>query len=165
MAMPHRILFATLCLTLSLFATHANACADHFYLNPDEAGFFAGALIKMAGLAPPEQAFKVKHPPLSAVVIGEHSEITIKYKRPWFSKNVRVHFAGTKNVELLDEEIALTDYQGAVTARFRLKGKGFDAITVTVSGEHKGEILRYSSRVNVMARHAPTSQEQQVTAR
>jgi hypothetical protein len=163
--MAHGISFASLCLTLSLFATQANACADHFYFNPDKAGFFTGALIRMAGLAPPEQAFKVKHPPLSAVVVGEDSVITINYKRPWFSKNVRLHFAGTRNVEMLDEEIELTDYQGAVTARFRLKGRGFDAITVTVSGEHKGEVLRYSSRVNVMAKHAPSSPDRQVSAR
>lgn len=163
--MAQRFSIASLCLITSLFASHANACADHFYVNPDEAGFFTGTLIRWAGLAPPEQAFKVKHPPLSAVAINEDAEIIVNYKRAWFSKNVRLHFAGSRNVEMLDQDIELTNYQGTVTARFRLKSRGFDAITVTVTGEHKGEILRYSSRVNVMAKHAPSSHERIVTAR
>lgn len=163
--MAQGISLASFCLAISLFSAQANACANHFYFNPDNAGFFTGALIKMAGLAPPEQVFKVKHPPLSAVVIGEDSVITIDYDRPWFSKGVSMRFTGSRNVEMLDEDIVLTDYQGTVSACFRLNGRSFDGITVTVSGEHKGEVLSYTSRVHVMAKNTVSSQDRQVTSR
>ena len=62
---------------LALISSHAAACAGHLYLNPDNFGVMGNLAIKLAGLAPPEPIFKLKHPPLAKATLGEESEITV----------------------------------------------------------------------------------------
>ncbi len=162
--MIYRVLMC-LFLATGFFTTQANACANHLYFDPEKAGLIGGTLIKMAGLAPPEKVFKLKHPPAAMVAEGEEASVTIDYERPWFSKDVRLQLSGTKGIELLDGNIELPDFNGTTTARFRLTGKGINAITLTVRGEHKGKIHEYSSRVYVRAKKAATPQSNHLVAR
>jgi hypothetical protein len=138
----------------AIFLTaQAQACGNHlfFYLDPEKAGFLGGALIKMAGLAPPEALFKLNHPPALVVPVGAESSITVDYKRPWRSENVRIKLASSKNVDLQEDEFELPDLKGKITVPFRLKSKGIYLMTITVIGQHKGETHRYSSRMYVRA--------------
>lgn len=137
--------------SLLLYAPQTFACATHLYLNPDDYGFIGGSMIRMAGLAPPEPAFKIKHPPTTKVEIGELSEIVVSYKRPWRSKNVTLQLKASKNIELIDKNLALEDFDSSIPIRFKLIGKGYNNITLSVSGEHKGEMVSYSSKIFIGA--------------
>lgn len=136
---------------LALASAQAMACGDHLYFNPEEMGFFGGAVVRMVGLAPPEPVFKLEHPSISKAIIGESNKVTVRYSRPFFSKNVRMELKGTGNVQLAKEDILLEERNGSVTIPYQLSGNGFNQITVTVIGEHKGEIVRESGRVYIRA--------------
>lgn len=142
---------------LLLHAQQSIACGMHLYFNPDDYGPVGGSVIRMAGLAPPEPAFKIKHAPTTKAIIGEQSEILVNYERPWRSKHVKLKITGTKNIELIDTDLALEDREGAIPVRFKLVGKGYNNLTLIVSGEHKGETLSYYSKIFVGA--APEQQE------
>ena len=64
-----------------------------------------GAAIRLAGLAPPESVFKLKHPPVTKAILGENSEITIEYERPWRSKNVHMQLKSTSGIKLNDKSL------------------------------------------------------------
>ena len=136
---------------VALASTQAMACANHLYINPDDLGFFGGAVVRMAGLAPPEPVFDLEYPSMAKARIGEKSEVTISYSRPFFSKNVRMELTGTGNVEIAEEAIMLEERNGIITIPYQLSGNGFDQITVTIIGEHKGEVVRESARVYIRA--------------
>ena len=148
--MPRKLTFLLAALAF-LVAAPASACGNHFYFDPDDAGFFGRALIKVAGLAPPEKVFRVEHVPAIAVPMDEESNVTLDYKRPWFSEQVQIKLTASKNIELLDSVFELDDFSGRVMPRFRLKGAGMNMITVTVSGKHRGEFHRYQTGLYVRA--------------
>ena len=107
---------------------------------------------KKVALNEPYKVFNLKHSPTALSVLGEEAVIAVEYYRPNLSKNARIKLAGTSNIELIDHEIDLVDSKGEITARYRLTGKGYDVITITISGEQNGENHSYSSRVYVMAK-------------
>ena len=47
------------------------------YIDPDNLGFFGGAVVRMAGLAPPEPVFELEFPSMAKAVIGEESEVVV----------------------------------------------------------------------------------------
>ena len=149
--MINKLSGSLLCICLTLASTQALACGAHMYINPDNLGFFGGAVVKMAGLAPPEPVFKLEHPSMAKAVIGQDSEVIINYSRPFFAKNVRMELKGTSNVDLSQEEFLLEEREGSVVIPYQLTGTGFDQITVTVVGEHKGEMVRETRRVYIRA--------------
>ena len=128
------------------------ACGFHFTLNPDDYGVVGGTVVRMAGLAPPEPVFELEHPAMAKTLIGEKSEITVNYSRPFFSKNVVLKVSGTSNIQLFQEAIELDDRSGTVSIPYQLSGSGFDSITLTVSGEHKGEVVREVARIYIRAK-------------
>lgn len=138
----------------TLASTGAHACAQHMYLDTSKMGFLGGAVARMAGLAPPEPVFKLAHPPLANAIIGEKAEIEIEYKRPFFSKDVKLLVKGSSNVRLTDTQMELNEREGVVVVGYELTGQGFDSITFTVSGEHKGEAISEQSRMYLRARAA-----------
>jgi len=146
---------------LALLAPQANACMEHYYYDQGgSSGLFGGSrpAYRMTKQTVKEKVFKVKHAPATVVVIDEDSNLKIDYDLPPASNNVSLKFAVTSsNVELLDENIQLTDLSGTATARFRVKEKGIDTITVTVRGEHEGQILSYSSKIYINAKQAASS--------
>ena len=147
------ILLSTL-IGLTLLAGHAQACMDHYFYQQGQGGFFKGSNTAHRMMRTPakEKIFKIKHPAAAVAVVEEDTNLKVNYKLPPSAKNVSLHFAATSKLELLDSEIDLTDQEGSVTARFRAHKKGVDIITVTVSGEHKGEVLTYSSKVYISAK-------------
>ena len=74
-AMIKRILFVTVCLSLSLLPLRVSACAGHMYFNPDELGFVGGTIARMAGLAPAAPVFDLEYPQMTKPVIGDDNEI------------------------------------------------------------------------------------------
>ena len=153
----------SLYLGMSLLANYASACFFHY--GQGYGGFSGDQANPTAAFTAPEKIFSVKHPPTAVAIINEYSEITLEYDRPITSKNVSIQLTGSANVELLDQNIELIDFSGEITARFRLTGKGFDVITITVTGEHNGDSLRYSSRVYVRAKQAAPPLTMEVTSR
>ena len=148
-------------LALSLLTPQANACMEHYAYDQ---GFNSGSIfsgsrtaVKVRSLPVQEKVFKVKHPIATIVVIDENSDLKIDYDLPEMAKNVSLQFAATRNVELMEDDIQLTDLNGTATTRFRVKQKGVDTITVTVSGEHEGEVISYSSKIYINAKEATAS--------
>lgn len=154
-----------ICIPLILSSTRASACGAHFMIDPDQMGFFGGAMVRMAGLAPPEPVFDIDHPRMMKSVVGAETEVAIAYSRPFFSKNVSLTITGTNNVALDQDQIILQDREGTVTVSFELTGSGYDYITLTVTGEHKGEVVREVARVYVRAIVAEQDAELQVSKR
>ncbi len=163
--MTRNRLTVLLCLLLGLAPARVLACAGHMYINPDNLGFFGGAVVRMAGLAPPEPVFKLEHPAMAKAKVGEDSEIIVTYSRPFFSDNVRLELQGSTNVQLPVTDIPLEERDGTVAITYQLSGSGFDQITLTVSGEHKGEIVRESTRIYLRADEEPAKQELSVSER
>ena len=149
------ICVSSACISLSLIAVQANACMEHYaYGGGYNSGFFSGSKAPARVKFQPakKKVFKVQHAPAAVVKIDEDSNLEISYDLPQTSKNVSLQLEATDNVELLDQDIQLTELNGTANARFRVKEKGLDTITVTVSGEYEGEVLTYSSKVYVNAR-------------
>ena len=146
-------------LSLALVAGQAHACLDHYYGDGGSAGFFQSSqgVSNIKNLPKKEQLFKVKHPRATLVVINEDTKFDIDYDLPPKAKNVSLQFTANENVEILDQDIELKDLNGTATARFRVMKKGVDIITVTVSGEHEGEVLTYSSTIYINAKPATPS--------
>lgn len=137
---------------LLLTASIVTACAGHMYINPDQFGFIGGAVIKLAGLAPPEPVFKLKHAPVQKVAVGDDSEFTIKYKRPWRSDNVSIYLSSTSGIDIPKKKFELSDYSGDITINFSLQKAGFNRINIKVSGENKGEEAVSHSVVYIQAK-------------
>jgi len=146
-------------LTLALLTPQAKACMEHY--GYEQGGFNSGSIfgssrtaVRVRSLPVQEKVFKVKHPIAAVVVIDQDSDLKIDYDLPEMAKNVSLQFAATSNVELMQDDIQLTDLNGTATTRFRVKQKGVDTITVTVSGEHEGEVISYSSKIYINAKAA-----------
>ncbi|MGB1140311.1 MAG: hypothetical protein ACPG1A_05385, partial [Halioglobus sp.] len=99
-------------LGLAMVPARAEACAGHMYFNPDNMGFLGGAVVRMAGLAPPEPVFDLEHVEMAKAVIGEKSEIEVKFARPFFSKDVRLKARGTENIDVLEADFPLEEREG-----------------------------------------------------
>ena len=140
----------------SLMASVAHACMDHYFYQRGNNALFGNsdAMARLNRPAAKPKVFKVKHPGATVAIVDKDHQINVDYKLPADSTNVSLQFSATNNVQLVDEEIKLTDSDGTVTAKFRVKKKGIDTITVTVSGEHGGETLSYTSRVYVSTKAA-----------
>lgn len=148
-----KLLPLALLVNLSLTTQVAVACGAHnFYLNPDEYGLIGGTVIKLVGLAPPEPVFKVKHVPMTKVMLGVESEITVEYERPWFSSNVRMQLSSSSGVSLMDDVVELDDFDGTVKVNFSLEKPGYNTIRVKVVGVHKGEEVAHSSVIYIQAK-------------
>ena len=78
---------------------------------------------------------------------------------------MRLELKGTSNVQLHLKEILLEERKGSVTIPYQLTGTGFDQITLTVSGEHKGETVRESGRIYLRASGKLPDQDLQVSER
>lgn len=139
---------------LALVSSQAAACFNHFYLNPDNYGVIKGTAIKLAGLAPPEPIFKLKHPPVAKATLGEEAEITVEYKRPWRSSNVYMELKSTSGIRLIDNSIALEEFDGSVKLRYSLEKAGLNSITIKVNGEHKGQNVSNSRMIYIRANPA-----------
>lgn len=142
-------------LSLALLAHKPAACGLHgIYLDPDEFGVVGGTFIRMAGLAPGEPVFKVKHRSMAKVALGAESEVRIEYERPWLSRDVRMELVGTAGVSLETDSIALDRLDGEVKVRFSLDKPGFNNIKIKVSGLHKGKPVERSSVIYIQAKKA-----------
>ncbi len=149
--MVRRLFTIAVLFYLALVSSQAAACFNHFYLNPDNYGVIKGTAIKLAGLAPPEPIFKLKHPPVAKATLGEEAEITVEYKRPWRSSNVYMELKSTSGIRLIDDSIALEEFDGAVKVRYSLEKVGLNSITIKVNGEHKGQNISNSRMIYIRA--------------
>ncbi len=147
--MARKSIFLMAYLILALGPVKAAACAGHLYLDPDKMGFFGGAMVRMAGLAPPEPIFELEHVEMAKAVVGEESEIVVEFARPFFSKDVRLTVSGTENIKILDEDFPLDERAGTVRIRFEALDSGFETMRFTVSGQHKGETVREFGRIYI----------------
>ena len=155
--MLKQILSITLFLNLTLVADNTTACAGHIYLSPDKFGVIGGTMIKLAGLAPLEPTFKIKHIPMTKAVVGAKSEITIEYDRPWLSKDVSMQLSSTSGVSLLDETIKLDDFGGTVKIHYLLEKAGYSTINIKVSGVHKGKRIVNTSIIYIQSKKLQAS--------
>lgn len=148
------------------FAQASYACGNafHLYLDPEEYGVVGGTLIRLAGLAPPEPVFKLKHQAVAKVVLGENQELVIDYKRPWFSSDVKLSLVSSKGIKLEEEAIELEDVDGKVTVKYSLHDKGYNTIKMKMSGTHKGKKVERSSVVYIQAKKEPAPQVVQASA-
>lgn len=128
------------------------ACAGHLYLDTSKLGFFGSAIARMTGLAMPAPVFDLEHPAMLKAKIGEDSEFSVSYSRPFFSKNASMQLSGTANVELSQDIIALDERDGIINIHFQLTGLGFDSISLTIRGEHKGESVVQRRRIYIRAK-------------
>ncbi len=163
--MKNKAILVSICLCLVLLPGRLWACAAHMGFNPDQFGPIGGAALRLAGLAPPKPVFELDHPATARSVLGENSEIVVNYSRPFFSSDVRIEVKGTGNIVLPQPSIPLDDREGTVTIPYQLVGAGYDAITLTVKGEHKGEMVQQVRRIYVRAKPSVPAQEQLVTSR
>lgn len=138
-------------LSLVFAPTRVLACAGHLYLNPENMGFFGGAVARLAGLAPPEPVFDLEYVEMAKAVTGERSEIVVQFSRPFFSKDVRLQVRSTRNIEVLQGDFLLEERSGSVTIPFEVTVSGFETLTLTVTGEHKGETVQEYGRIYVSA--------------
>lgn len=152
--MVQRLISIAIAFYLALVSSQVAACFNHFYLNPDNYGVVKGTAIKLAGLAPPEPVFKLKHPPVAKATLGEESEITVEYKRPWRSSNVYMQLKSTSGIRLIDNSIALEEFDGLVKVRYSLEKAGLNSITIQVNGEHKGQSITNSRMIYIRANPA-----------
>ena len=152
--MVQRFISIAIAFYLALVSSQVAACFNHFYLNPDNYGVVKGTAIKLAGLAPPEPVFKLKHPPVAKATLGEESEITVEYKRPWRSSNVYMKLKSTSGIRLIDNSIALEEFDGLVKVRYSLEKAGLNSITIQVNGEHKGQSVTSSRMIYIRANPA-----------
>lgn len=152
--MVQRLISIAIAFYLTLVSSQVAACFNHFYLNPDNYGVVKGTAIKLAGLAPPEPVFKLKHPPVAKATLGEESEITVEYKRPWRSSNVYMELKSTSGIRLIDDSIALEEFDGSVKVRYSLEKAGLNSITIQVNGEHKGQSITNSRMIYIRANPA-----------
>ena len=141
------------------------ACGAHMYFNPDDFGVVGGAVVRMAGLAPPAPVFDLNYPPMASAVIGETNEITVDFSRPLFSENVRLELKGTRNVLLSEDVIALDERSGTVNISYQMLGSGYDSIRLTIIGEHKGKTVREVGQIYVRAKRPKAPAEEQVSQR
>ena len=165
------VVITGICACLALATTQSLACdvyaTGHTHFSFGKLGFRSGALVSREGLAA-DRVFKLKHTPIRKVPLGEESEIVIDYERPLLSTNVVIEVSGSDNVEIVEKDLELSDFNGSVRARFLLTGDGYDAITLTVSGDYKGGTVSESSTVRVGVKRVkkPASAEgPQVTSR
>ncbi|AQA18595.1 hypothetical protein BST95_10465 [Halioglobus japonicus] len=164
--MTRAILLSLTLLCIVTAPGRAIACGAHgFYLNPDDMGFVGGAVVRMAGLAPPEPVFKLEHPAMARGVLNQESEIEVEYSRPFFSSHVRMEITGTSNVSLPTPTIDLDDRSGTLSIPFTLTGNGFDQITLKVTGSHKGKMVTESRRIYLRASAPAPAEEQQLSQR
>ena len=161
----NKMLTTLFALQLLLLAPLANACAGHIYINPDNYGFLGRTAIKLAGLAPPEPVFKIKHVPMVKAPLGTEQELVVEYERPWFSDDVSVLLTSTAGVKIHENIVELEDYKGTVNIRFSLEKNGYNSISLKVSGKHKGEIVNHSSIVYIRAKKTEPAESMQVSAR
>lgn len=152
---------------LALVPVRGLACEGHLYFNPENMGFFGGAVARMAGLTPPEPVFELQHVDMVKAVVGQSSEIIVQFDRPFFSKDVRLQVKGSKNVLIKRGEYRLEEREGSITIPYEVVGVGFDTITLTVTGEHKGDTVRQSGRIYVSAsaRKPEADEDLQVSGR
>jgi len=165
--MKGRFVFSLLALCMALLPVRAMACAEHLYFNPDEMGFFGGAMVRLAGLAPQKPVFELVHPAMARAVIGEDAEIAVEYSRPLLSKDVRLELRGTKNVELSEEPIELEHWEGSLSIPYQVSGAGFDSITLTIVGTVRGKEVKQVGRVylRTTAKQPEADQELKVSGR
>lgn len=165
--MKLRFVLTLICLTAPLLSVKASACANHMYLNPNDYGMVGGAMLRLAGLAAPEPVFDLQYTPMASSVIGESNEIVVNYSRPFFADDVRLELKGTSNVELSADYFALEKRSGAVRINYKLTDSGFDRITLTVIGEHRGKTVREVGQIYLRgAQSAPGGAEKvQLTQR
>ena len=142
--MKYILTAASLC--LGLVSMQTSACGNHMFGSGNMS--FGEAIMSYRSKAP-KRTFNLTHPLIAKVTLGEESEVLIDYERPWLSKDVTVTLTGTENVELIDSEMDLAEYNGTIRARFVLTDDNFDAITVVVSGEHNGDTVSQSSKIYV----------------
>ena len=160
--MARKSIFLMAYLILALGPVKALACAGHLYLDPDKMGFFGGAMVRMAGLAPPEPIFELEHVEMAKAVVGEESEIVVEFARPFFSKDVRLTVSGTENIKILDEDFPLDERAGTVRIRFETLSSGFETMRFTVSGQHKGETVREFGRIYISSDNKLGTQEEKL---
>ena len=141
-------------LSLFFLPLKAMGCAGHLYFDPDKMGFFGGTVARMAGLVPPKPVFGLEHVDMAKAVVGQEGEILVQFDRPFFSKNVRLKASSTKNLRVLNAEFPLEDREGSISIPYRVLGEGAATITLTVTGEHKGESVRQLGRIYVRASKA-----------
>lgn len=153
-----------LCSFLIAQSSYACGGAFHLYMDPDDYGVVGGTLIRLAGLAPPEPVFKLKHKPVAKVSLEEEHQLVIEYKRPWFSNDVSLSFVGTPGIQLKDEKVELEDYSGEVVLNYSLHNKGYNTIKLVMSGEHKGKTVERSTVVYVQAKKEKPPEVAQVSA-
>ncbi|MDA0271906.1 MAG: hypothetical protein O3C68_01470 [Proteobacteria bacterium] len=139
----------------------ARACFGHMYINPDEMGFFGGTAARIMGLTPPEPVFDLEHVKMAKAVLGQESTITVQFKRPFFSRNVRLKATGTKNIQVLDGDFLLEDREGSIRISYQLIDPGFDSIILTVTGENRGESVRETGRIHIrVSKQTDTSERE-----
>jgi len=151
------IMSARICVLVSIWLSllflpvKAMGCAGHLYFDPDKMGFFGGAVARMAGLVPPEPVFALEHVDMAKAVVGQEDEILVQFDRPFFSKNVHLKANSTKNLLVLNADFPLEDREGSISIPYQVLGEGAATITLTVTGEHKGEFVRQVGRIYVRA--------------
>lgn len=163
--MQKRFSILILCACMSLASRGSLACAEHFYIDTSEMGFFGGAVARMTGLAPPAPVFDIEHPAMLKATIGESSNFSFTYTKPFFAKNVSLELSGTTNMKMPTSIFLLEKRSGTIEIPFELTGSGFDAISLIIRGEHKGEQVLQKAQIYVRAKAKSTKPELQVSER
>jgi hypothetical protein len=91
---------------------------------------------------------------VAKATLGEEAEITVEYKRPWRSSNVYMELKSTSGIRLIDDSIALEEFDGSVKVRYSLEKAGLNSITIQVNGEHKGQSITNSRMIYIRANPA-----------
>lgn len=148
--MNRKLILVLLSVFLPLVPITAVACYEHAMLfNPDRLGTVGTAAARAAGLLPPPPVFTLEHPSMTRAVIGERNELIIKYKKPFWSKKVRMALNSSSNVILAEESIELKKRKGVISIPYEVENAGFASISFTITGVHKGESVQQSARIYV----------------
>jgi hypothetical protein len=61
----------------------------------------------------------------------------------------------TSGIRLIDNSIALEEFDGSVKLRYSLEKAGLNSITIKVNGEHKGQSITNSRMIYIRANPTP----------
>ncbi|MEM8497156.1 MAG: hypothetical protein AAF542_03975 [Pseudomonadota bacterium] len=162
--MNKKLILVLFSVCLPLVPLSAVACYQHAMLfNPDRLGTVGTAAARVAGLLPPPPVFTLEHPSMTKAVIGERNELTIKYKKPFWSKEVRMELISSSNVILAKDAIELKKRTGVITIPYEVENTGFASISLKVSGVHKGETVQQSARIYVRGTPKTAERPKQVS--
>lgn len=97
---------------------------------------------------------ELRHKAFTSANLNEETRLQLSYVKPIEATDVRIELVGTENILLGNKEFVLASAAGSLETHFVLAKKGYDSISVRVTGEYNGRDIYQVSTIYVRARKA-----------